>query len=446
MITTTNKKIPQASGIPIAGSAFSLMKNPVSFFVDQYHKNGPVYKVKAFHKSFIVMSGIEANKFMHEEGKNHFKMADSWGVFRESFNAEKHILCDGEEHIKIRKIMRRGFSPIMLENRVPEVIDYMKSLLQSNANVENISGVRFMRKIIADQMGNLMANTYANEYFDDILFFTRSLINIGAERWPKNIVTKLPKYKKSRKRCIELSKKIIKEHRDGNKSNREFDLIDDLLAVQKNEETFFSENDLLLASLSPFMTGIETVASSLAFILYDLLKHPNVLAEVKHEVDQVFIEGVKGLKDLKKFKKLFAVILESMRIRSVAVAQSRVVDKPFDFEGFRIEKGETIYSVFSVTHFLEEYFPSPQKFDFKRFLTFEKHTNPSYSFVPFGVGAHACPGANLSDVLILTIMASMIHFAEFEQLSKSYKFKITANPVPSLDKKFTFKIKEMRNL
>jgi len=442
MISTTNKKIPQAKGIPIAGSAFSLMKDPINFFVQQYHQNGPVYRVNAFGKSIVVLSGIKANEFVQKEGEKYFRTLESLNSFTNAFDAERNIVCNGEEHIKIRKVYRRGFSPLIMENRVTEVIKHTKEMLDKNCSGQQIQGVRFMQEMIAHQMGNLMTNTSPQNYFNELLFLTKSLINMGVGRWPK-IMTKHPKYRKSRKKCIEFSKKIIKDHRNPKNKNRAPDLIDDLLSQKEGGKLYFSENDLLLATLSPFMSGMETLANSLTFVLYELLKDPKVFEELKKEVDQAFEEGIDNLKDIKKLKKLFLYVMESMRVHPVGLALIRTCLESFDFNGYRIEKGETIYNTFTVTQFLEENFKNAYIFDYKRFND-SKGIKP-FSFVPYGLGTHICPGMKLSDIMMVTIIASMIRFAEFEPLPKTYKFAITTNPVPSLGKKFTFKIKKMRN-
>jgi len=439
-----NKTIPLAKGIPIAGSAFSLMKDPTDFFVQQYHKNGSIYRVNVFGKSIIVLSGNKANEFVQKEGDKYFETLESLNAFTDAFDAQRNIVCDGEEHVKIRKIYRRGFSPLIMENRVTEVIEYTKQLLDKNYTGQQIQGVRFMQEMIANQMGNLMTNTSPQNYFDELLFLTKSLINMGVGRWPK-IMTKHPKYKKSRNKSIELAKKIIQDHRNPKNKNRNPDLIDDLLSQKEEGKPFFSENDLLLATLSPFMSGMETLANSLAFVLYELLKDPKVYGEIKKEVDQVFEEGISNLKDIKKLKRLFLFTMESMRIHPVGLALIRTCSESFDFDGYRVEKGETIYNAFTVTHFLEENFEAPYSFNHKKFNDI-KSIRP-FSFMPYGLGSHMCPGGRLSDIMIVTIVASMIRFAEFDPLPETYKIAITTtNPVPSLGKKFTFKINKMRSV
>jgi cytochrome P450 len=47
-----------------------------------------------------------------------------------------------------------------------------------------------------------------------------------------------------------------------------------------------TDDDLLAAALGPFFAGLDTVANTSSFMMYALLKHPEVLARVQAEVDQ----------------------------------------------------------------------------------------------------------------------------------------------------------------
>jgi hypothetical protein len=60
-------------------------------------------------------------------------------------------------------------------------------------------------------------------------------------------------------------------------------------------------------------------------------------------------------------------IMEAMRLFPVAAAQIRIANKDFVFEGHQIREGEMLYMGTSVPHFMEEYYPHPEKFDIDRY-------------------------------------------------------------------------------
>ena len=76
---TTANSIPLASGLPLLGSSLALLNNPLRFMVNESRRLGPVFRVKAANRDMVILSGIEANRFMTEEGKGCFESAGFWG-------------------------------------------------------------------------------------------------------------------------------------------------------------------------------------------------------------------------------------------------------------------------------------------------------------------------------------------------------------------------------
>jgi len=356
--------------------------------VEEYHRSGPVFRIKAFGMNFIILAGAEVNKFMQKQGTEYFNTAEVWEALKEELGADKLILSsDGEEHFEMRRIMKR------------------------------------------------------EDYFTDLRYFIRKLINIVTGRQPK-FSTKFPKYKRAKARSFELSRKVIEEHR--NKKSEVPDYIDDLLAANKDNEPFFSERDLLCAAMSPFIAGLDTLANTAAFQLYDLLKNPDVLETVRNEVDDAFADGIPDLKKLRQIKSLHALALESLRIHPVAPVLKRVAKKTFEYNGYTIKKDEHVMIPMVLTHFLPEFFPDPYKFDINRYSPERNEHRQASIYAPFGLGTHICSGNKFSEVLLMAIAATMIHYFEFEPLPQSYEVKLDTNPLPGPSRKFSFKIKDVR--
>ncbi len=446
MIVAT-KKIPIADGAPLIGSASSLLKDPVKFFIEQYHKQGPVYRVKTPATNFLILAGPTANRFMQKQGTDFFSTADAWQMFKKEFNTEKFILAsDGEEHFEMRRIMKRGYSPAIIKDRVPEVIENIHALAKRQAVGKDILTVDFMQRLTTNQLGFFLANTFPEDYFTDLRYFIRNLINIMVYRKPA-FTNKFPKYKRAKAKTFELARKVLEEHRNNPNKERVPDFIDDLLAANEGRtEPFFSENDLISAAIGPFIAGLDTVANTAAFQLYDLLKHPELMKQVRMEVDEAFEDGIPNMSKLRKIKSLHALALESLRMHPVAPAQKRIVKKTFEFEGYTIEKGETVFVFMVLTHFLPEFFPEPYKYDISRYAPpRNEHRQPSI-YAPFGLGPHICSGNKMAEVLLMTIAGTLIHYLDFEPLPPNYKMILDTNPIPGPSQKFAFRIKNFRNV
>jgi len=65
--------IPEAAGIPIVGNALSMRGDRGHFLAEQYAELGPVFRVRAFNRRFVVLAGREANLLVARKGDVYFR-------------------------------------------------------------------------------------------------------------------------------------------------------------------------------------------------------------------------------------------------------------------------------------------------------------------------------------------------------------------------------------
>ena len=110
--TVVSKPIPEVKGIPFVGSTMEMAKDPAAFFVRAYRDYGPVYQVNVFGRRQYCIAGVEAAKLMStKKGREGLRSKEFWDDFVDHYGASKTLTqIDGDEHRKMRGIMRRGFS------------------------------------------------------------------------------------------------------------------------------------------------------------------------------------------------------------------------------------------------------------------------------------------------------------------------------------------------
>ena len=121
-------------------------------------------------------------------------------------------------------------------------------------------------------------------------------------RYP-GFLLKLPRVRRARRRLQELYDKAMAGRQANPDPNgktpardpdiqepdiQEPDIIDATLELHRTDPQLLPETDLWLASMAPFIVGIDTVPNTLAFILYAILKHPELQEQVRAEADALF--------------------------------------------------------------------------------------------------------------------------------------------------------------
>lgn len=149
--------------------------------------------------------------------------------------------------------------------------------------------------------------------------------------------------------------------------------------------------DQLLTLLA---AGHETTATTLAWAVERLRRHPKVLGQLVTEVD----EGGKGLRE--------ATITEVQRVRPVIDFVGRNI-KVDDFQLGRwvLPKGMNVMASIAMLHRDPAVFPNPRAFDPTRFVD----TRPDlYEWIPFGGGTRRCLGAAFATMEMNVVLRTML--------------------------------------
>lgn len=437
---------PIASGLPVFGSALEMASKPVDFWVEQYLRLGPVFRVKALNRHFTVMAGPEAVQFIVRMRDGVVSSHGTWADYAAESNAPHMMtMLDGEPHTRQRRVMRPGFSRSAIVGRFPEVLSIVDDVLSTQLrDGQTYSALSFFQLLICNQLGLLMAGRVAGDYMQDIVTAVRTRLNTLVLKNQPRLMLKLPGYRRASARVTEFGRMIIAERR-ARPAPETPDLIDDIMAAMNGDMADCTESDLENMVLSPFIAGLDTVASTCTFVLYALLKHPDALARVVREADALFANGIPTPEQLEQMVDLHGATMETLRLYPVAGILPRTALRDFAFEGHRIPEGGELLAAVMVAHFLPRFYPEPYTFNIDRFRPpHNQHRQPG-AFTPFGVGSHTCLGAGLAEIQIMLTLAALLHQFEFELSPPNYDGRLEQNPTLTLGYKFRVRVKARRH-
>lgn len=145
-------------------------------------------------------------------------------------------------------------------------------------------------------------------------------------------------------------------------------LVDDLVAGLDENGQPYSDAMILSGIAGAYFAGMDTVAATMSFMLYAVLKTPGLRDRLVAEVDAVW-ESNSGLTPaaLRKMDVLHSTALETLRLYPIAPFTPRTSMKDFEFEGHFVPAGTEVYVANALTHLLPEYYPNPEVFDVDRY-------------------------------------------------------------------------------
>ena len=404
-----------------------------------------MFQVRAFQHTFTVLAGPEANLFLLRHGKKYLRSLESWQEFNAELGATRSIVSmDGQEHFRLRRALRDGYSRAYIEKHLGAAVAIAEREIASWPLDAPLPGLYMLQRIITDQLGVLAANTSPRAYLDDLIVFIETLLLTKVTRQRPGLLLHTPRVRRARRRIAALYEQVMAAHTAERRAGHPPDLIDDVLKLHHDDPQFLPETDLMIAVLGPYIAGLDTSASTSAFTLYALLKHPDLLTPVQAEADLLFADGTPTGQALRKLEVTHRVVLETLRMYPIAPAMIRTVANSFEFAGYTIPAGTRVLMATTVPHYLPEYFPQPERFDIDRYLPERNEHRQPGAFAPFGLGPHRCLGNGFAEVQIAVTLATIMHNVELVLDPPDYELQINPAPTPRPDKTFKFKVVRRR--
>jgi cytochrome P450 len=438
---------PHVPGIPLLGNALDFLNRPMEFFLDCYHKYGPIFRIKLAHQKFVVMAGLEANRFLAQDQDEIFSSGRLFGEFASQMGSAHFLVAlDGAPHRHMRKVMQRGYS----KSGIAPHLDDFARLAYQTARTWTPGQTFFARdafqRLVTEQLGTALTNHSSREHFEAIRIYLGTLLNVLVIKRQPRLMLSMPRYVNARRRVMEFAKQVLEEHRHSSDAHVP-DLVDDLLAAVDWKGDPFKEGDLLAATIGPFFAGMDTVANTMGFMVYAILKHPKVYEAIQAEVDQYFADGIPPYQELPKLQALYATTIETLRRYPVAAFTPRSVTQPFDFAGHHVKAGQDILFANALTHYLPEFFPNPWEFDIRRYIAPRKeHKQGQGVFAPYTLGPHTCLGAGVAEIQLMVTVGALLRAVRLELETPDYKLKTKLMPIPGPDSRFKIRVVERRKM
>jgi cytochrome P450 len=422
---------PALAGMPLIGNLLPFVRDPMGLLLEGYRKHGPIFRLRVPGRRFTVLAGPEANVFAARAG-DLFASERFWRRFSRQIGAEVTLLgLGGPEHFRLRKIMQRAYSRGAILRRFSEVVAITREVAATCVGRAPVSAVHLMRRAVTQQLGLMLTNRAPGDYFDDIVTFVRTALNVTVlERWPR-VLLATPRYRKARRSVLRLGAELLATHRQPPSADREPDLVDDLLAAQSQGRYHASEAELIFAALGPFVAGLDTVANTCAFMLYALLGNPAALERVRADADTLFSSGAPEPAVLKELPALRGAVMETMRLYAIAPFLGRTAVRSFNYGSYAVQAGEDLLLATTLPHHLAECYPDPARFDIDRFAPPRNEHQQAGAYQPFGLGPHTCLGGGMAEIQVALVMATLLHDHDFVIDPPGYRLKIAMDPTPT---------------
>jgi cytochrome P450 len=174
------------------------------------------------------------------------------------------------------------------------------------------------------------------------------------------------------------------------------DILSLLMQARDEDGEPMTDDELRDELVTLLLAGHETTATSVAWAIERLVRHPQELARLVAEIDA----GPDGGE-----RYATAVVNETLRVRPVVPIVSRMLTEDFELAGRRLPAGTRVMPSIYLTNRNPRVYEAPSEFRPERFL---QDSPDTFSWIPFGGGIRRCIGASFAQLEMKLMLRTML--------------------------------------
>jgi retinoid hydroxylase len=411
---------------------------PLEMLLECYERFGPIFTLRIFHGNVVFMLGPAANHYVTVTHASNFTWRDSH--FRDLIGlmGDGLLTIDGEFHRRSRIIMLPAFHHDRIAASVEVMAEETARALEQfipDAPIDLYAWARRLALRVAmralfglDPDGERARSIDAAGLFEQALSFYSCDYLLRILRAP---FTPWARMQRAARQLDTLIYSEIAHRRDT--GERGEDILSLLLDAQEEDGTRLSDRQIRDEIMTLMFAGHDTTTSTVAFMFYELARHPSITARLHAEQDaqpggapstHQLVAG--GLPELE------LVLDETLRKYPPAWIGPRRSVEAFEFEGHTVPARAFVNYCSWASHHLPDVFADPEEFRPERFAPEARAAMPKGAYIPFGGGSRTCIGMRFGQLEIRTIATLIL--SRFT-LSLPEDFRLAIRQMPTISPK-----------
>jgi cytochrome P450 len=400
--------LPPGPAAPRLTQMADWLARPVVYATRQRDRYGEAFTARIEERPWVMLGDPADVRAVFTAGPQRTNAGEANAILRPTLGSHSLLLLDGEEHLRQRKLMLpafhgeriEGYREIMRAATERAVATWpagepfalrphtqaitLEVIVRAVFGVEDEAATARLReplRRLLDWAGNPGALFVLALLGPDHRIVRRLL----ADRYLPPVDRELYALIAARREAPDLAE------RD--------DVLSMLLTARDEQGQPMTDVELRDELLTLLLAGHETTATSLAWAVERLVRHPGGLER---------LAGDPGYTD--------AVVKEILRLRPVVAIVLRRLLEPLAIAGHELPAGATVAPCMLLVHRREDVYPEPEAFRPERFL---ERAPGTYSWIPFGGGVRRCLGAAFAQVEMQVVLQTLAESVRLEPVGET---------------------------
>ncbi|KAH0551296.1 cytochrome P450 4c3-like [Cotesia glomerata] len=456
------RNVPSPVALPLIGNAVQLNCSLEEFFrklLEWGKQFGDIYLLWVGPRPFVFVYRVEdvqplLSSSIHIDKSLEYSYLKPWLGYG-------LVTSTGTHWQTLRKLLTPTFHNELQQQYLKSVVRETTTLISSlKAEANNVFDVvpyakRAALDIVCETTMGYHLNSQVN-FEDDYVSSVEKMTSIIQMRFTNiwmandtifNLTSLGKEHDKALKTIHNFVDNIILERKIQWKTNRDSNfnqpinnkkaLLDLLLDYTENN-VGLTDSDIRDQVNTFMFAGHDTAAMSISWILYALGRHPEYQQKIIDEFEAIIGDNELTMDNLNKLAWLEACIKETWRLYPVAPLIARQIYNPIKLMNHNIPVGSTVLINLFMLHRDPRYFPNPEAYQPKRFLS-NTPKPPPFAYIPFSAGSRNCIGWKFATMVVKVSILSILRAYKIESMDSPDQLRLISSIV--LINKYGIRIK-----
>ncbi|WP_406418860.1 cytochrome P450 [Streptomyces sp. NBC_01614] len=414
--------IPRATGsLPLFGHLFRLFPDPLPFMASLRERYGALVEItlQPGTRTLVVQDPAMIRAMLTDPIASTLDKGPFFDEMRVLLG-DSVVTVAGEEH----SAKRRQMYPAFARPELGRYVDIMRTSTEAELATWEPGRRMDVRETMIRLSLEMLTRTVFSNRLDASTF--RELrqnmasvmdsvgLRIMLPAWVKRLPIPLNRrFDRARAAIRTTISQAIADLRTSGDGHNSGDMLSVLMSVE-DEKTGRPMTDEQICNevLTLALAGTENTATVLAWVLYELARHPDIEADVLGELEQVLGDRPVTFADAGQLPILDRVIKEVLRLHVTGWILTRRTLTETRLGTWTLPAGTNLAFAQHALHRDPDLYPEPLRFDPARWLDGTQKPPPG-ALLPWGAGKHRCIGDRFATMELITALATILRQVRF---------------------------------
>lgn len=377
--------------------------------------------------NYVTLFGAEAHRLALVNENQLFSNKKAWDLIIGRIFPNGLMLRDGEDHRYHRRLMQAGFKSKVLQRYLREMQPQVSAAVSSwdSSNASPLLAFPTFKRMTLDLAATIFLGLDLGEEATRISKAFEASVAASMPRIPLAIPgTILWKGIRAREYMCQFFLSQIAQKRAGDGQ----DMFSLLCRAGDEDGNRYTDQEVVDHIIFLMMAAHDTTTSTLTSMAYTLARYPQWQQRLRQEAQSLGTEQL-AHDQLDQLVEMDWVIKESLRMYPPLSTLPKFSNAEFEYAGYRIPADAMVATYPIHTHYMEEYWDHPERFDPERFSDSRaEHRRHAYCWVPFSGGAHMCIGLHFAVMQIKLVMFEMLRRYQWS-VPEGYEMPVQQSPI-----------------